>query len=73
MAVKKTTRGNHIGKVGFYDIRFHPNKPGSKGGGNKYCIYRGKKLVEKGFKNKESATTKGIELLGEKYGEIYNL
>ena len=73
MAVKKTTRGKHIGKVGFYEIRFQPNNPGTKGGGNKYCLYRGKKLVEKGFKNKVEATNKGIELLGEKYNKVYNL
>jgi hypothetical protein len=72
MAVKKTTRGNHIGRVGFYEIRFHPNKSGSKGG-LKFCLYRGKKLVEKELKNKESAIEKGLELLGEKYCKTYNL
>lgn len=72
MAVKKTTRGIHIGKIGFYEIRFHPNKPGVKGG-IKYCLYRGKKLVEKEIKNKEYAVNKGLELLGEKYRKIYNL
>ena len=72
MAVKKTTRGNHIGRIGFYEIRFHQNKPGSKGG-NKYCLYRGKKLVEKELKNRKSAIEKGLELLGEEYRKIYSL
>lgn len=72
MANKKNNRGNHICKVGFFNINQKMGTPG-KPSGPGYGIYRGKKLVEGGFKNKEEVTSRAMELLGDKYCSIYSL
>ena len=73
MANKKNNRGTHICKVGFYNINQKMSEVKGKSSGPGFGIYRGKKLVENGFKNIETVTERAKELLGEKYRSIYSL
>jgi|SaaInl59LU_5_DNA_1037362.scaffolds.fasta_scaffold241148_1 hypothetical protein len=73
MANKKSNRGSHICKVGFYNINQKVSLVKGKPSGPGFGIYRGKKLVEDGFKNIETVTARAKELLGEKYCSIYSL
>jgi hypothetical protein len=78
MATKSGLKGRYICKVGFYDIYAKDSmKKDGKGknvvGSTEYLIYHAKKVIEGGFKTKDSAVSKSLILLGNKYREIYNL
>jgi hypothetical protein len=78
MATKSGTRGRYICKVGFYDIYAKDSmKRNDKGkdivGSTEYIIYHAKKVIEKGFKTKDLAVSKSLNLLGDKHRTIYNL
>lgn len=82
MATKSGRKGRYICKVGFYDIyakdTMRPKKerrPGStemEVGSIAYDVYHAKKIVEKGFKTKQEAVNKAMDLLGDKT-KLYGL
>jgi hypothetical protein len=78
MATKSGTKGRYICKVGFYDIYAKDSmKKNEKGketvGSTEYLVYHAKKVVERGFKTKDLAVEKSLNLLGDKYRTIYSL
>jgi hypothetical protein len=71
--VKGSTKGRYICKVGFLDVyAMEAIKKQSGKGDNKevasttYQIVHGKKIKERGLKNKDMAVEKALELLGDK-------
>lgn len=82
MATKSGQKGRYICKVGFYDVyakdsykpkkdsKFKFTKPDVSS--TVYNIYHAKKLVEKGFKTKDLAVQKSLDLLGDKK-QVYGL
>ncbi len=83
MATKSGKKGRYITKVGFYDVyardSFKPKKESkfkfvkSDVSSTEYLLFRGKKLVDKGFKTKDLAIEKAKKLLGDKYSTVYNI
>jgi len=73
MVNKKTNRGTHICKVGFYNLTQKVGTVKGKSTGPGFNIYRGKKLVESGFKNVETVTERTKTLLGDKFRSIYSI
>jgi hypothetical protein len=66
---KGSDRGRYICKVGFYDIYAKDTMKVSKERGGKpqvastdYVIYHSKKMMEKGFKTKDTAIEKAQEI-----------
>ena len=66
---KGQTKGRYICKVGFYDIYAKDTMKVSKERGGKpqvastdYVIYHSKKMMEKGFKTKDTAIEKAQEI-----------
>lgn len=82
MGTKSGQKGRYICKVGFYDIYAKDSYKPKKQSKFKYAIpdvastvynvYHSKKMVEKGFKTKDMAIERAIELLGNKR-EIYGI
>jgi hypothetical protein len=71
--VKGSTKGRYICKVGFLDVyAMEAIKKQSGKGDNKevasitYQVVHGKKIKERGLKNKDMAVEKALELLGDK-------
>jgi hypothetical protein len=69
---RRTTLGNYICKVGFYDIRQKTTERKVAGRGNKtevasseLIICHGRNLVDRGFNSKEKAVNRAKELLGQ--------
>lgn len=67
-----TKNGNYISKVGYLDIRQKTTKRNKTNGRgvetakHELVICHGKNVVEGGFTTKVEATTRAIELLGDK-------
>jgi len=82
MATKSGRKGRYICKVGYLDVyakdTFKPKKESKYNyikpdvASTVYDVYHSKKLVDKGFKTKDLAVTRAVELLGEK-AKIYGL
>lgn len=76
MGSKSGQKGRYICKVGFYDIYAKDSYKAKKESKYKYVkadvssteynIIHSKKLVERGFKTKDLAVQRAIELLGDK-------
>jgi len=71
--VKGSTKGRYICKVGFLDVyatdamRKQPGRGDNKEvASTTYQIVHGKKIKERGLKNKDMAVEKALELLGDK-------
>lgn len=69
MATKSLNKGRYICKVGFYDIYASDTMRKKQGRGNLmevastvYNIYHAKRLVDKGFKTKDTAIEKALEI-----------
>jgi hypothetical protein len=82
MATKSGNKGRYICKVGYLDVYAKDTYKPKKESKFKYAkpdvastvynIYHSKKLVDKGFKTKDLAVNKAVELLGTK-ASIYGL
>lgn len=80
---KKSSKGRYVCKVGFYDIYIKDTLKPAKESKNKwligevvsseFIIYHSKKMVGNGLKSKSSAIEKAMELLGNKYKQVYSL
>lgn len=76
MATKSGQRGRYICKVGYLDVyakdTYKPKKESKfkyvkpDVASTVYNIYHSKKMVDKGFKTKDLAVVKALELLGDK-------
>lgn len=76
MATKSGRKGRYICKVGYLDVyakdTFKPKKESKYNyikpdvASTVYDVYHSKKLVDKGFKTKDLAVTRAVELLGDK-------
>lgn len=64
---KGNTRGRYICKTGFYDIyakdQMKSGRESRQVKNTEYVIYHSKKIIEKGFKTKDLAVAKAIELM----------
>jgi hypothetical protein len=76
MATKSGNKGRYICKVGYLDVyakdTYKPKKESKfkyvkpDVASTVYNIYHSKKMVDKGFKTKDLAVVKALELLGDK-------
>jgi hypothetical protein len=76
MATKSGNKGRYICKVGYLDVYAKDTLKPKKDSKFKYLkpdvastvynIYHSKKMVDKGFKTKDLAVVKALELLGDK-------
>ena len=82
MATKSGRKGRYICKVGYLDVyakdTLKPKKESKYNyikadvASTVYDVYHAKKLVDKGFKTKDLAIKRAVELLGDK-AKIYGL
>jgi hypothetical protein len=80
---KKSSKGRYVCKIGFYDIYVKDTLKPAKESKNKwligevisseFIIYHSKKIVSKGLKSKSLAIENALELLGNKYKQVYSL